>query len=250
MRRCHQRRVVPARCFFLLLCAAFSVVVPAASGQVTVTGQISLIDRATGKPLPDSSEVVEWLAPLSGADAKPALVRQQDLRLVQRHKTFEPHLLVVQAGSMVQFPNDDPFFHNVFSLFEGKRFDLGLYEAGSTRSVHFDKPGICYLFCNIHPEMSAVIVVVATPYFGVSNRTGQVSILNVTAGPYQLRVWNERSLPKDLDSLTRRLSISEGSHTLEVTSLAVNPKQTTTHKNKYGRDYDSAAPPNALYTQP
>ena len=249
MRQCYQRRVVPLLCF-LLLCIARSVAVPAACGQVTVTGQISLIDRATGKPLPDSSEVVVWLTPLSGAGAKLPLVRQQGLRLVQRHKTFEPHLLVVQAGSMVEFPNDDPFFHNVFSLFEGKRFDLGLYEAGSTRSVLFDKPGICYLFCNIHPEMSAVIVVVATPYFAVSDRAGQVSIPNVTAGPYQLRVWNERSLPKDLDSLTRRLSISGGSHTLEVTSLAVNPKQTTTHKNKYGRDYDSAAPPNALYTQP
>ena len=61
-------------------------------------------------------------------------------------------------GAVVQFPNHDPFFHNVFSLFEGKRFDLGLYEAGSSRNVSFDRPGISYIFCNIHAEMSAVVI--------------------------------------------------------------------------------------------
>ena len=67
-------------------------------------------------------------------------------------------MLVVPVGSVVAFPNRDPFFHNVFSLFEGKRFDLGLYEAGSTRDVLFDKPGVSYIFCNIHAEMSAVVI--------------------------------------------------------------------------------------------
>ena len=86
--------------------------------------------------------MVVWLKPLSGIGATLPAVHQQALRLVQRDKTFEPHLLVIEAGSMVEFPNDDPFFHNVFSLFEGKRFDLGLYEAGSTRSLLFDKRGI------------------------------------------------------------------------------------------------------------
>jgi plastocyanin len=223
---------------------------PAARGQLTVTGQVHLMDRRARKPLPDNSQVVVWLTPLTASRARLPSVLQQDLRLVQRHKMFEPHLLVVEAGSMVRFPNDDPFFHNVFSLFEGKRFDLGLYEAGSTRSVLFDKPGICYLFCNIHPEMSAVIVVVATPYFAVSDRAGEFSIPNVIPGAYEVRVWNERSLPKDLDALTRRISVSETEHTLEPISFVANPNQSTSHKNKYGRDYDSVTPPSPLYSQP
>ena len=85
--------------------------------------------------------------------------------LQQKNKTFEPHLLVVTKGSTVDFPNRDPWFHNVFSLFNGKRFDLGLYEAGTSRTVHFDREGISYIFCNIHPEMSAVVVVLASQYF-------------------------------------------------------------------------------------
>lgn len=234
----------------LLLFLTILVGAPTVPAQATVTGQVHLIDRSTRKPLPDNSEVVVWLTPLTATRATLPSVRQQDLRLVQRHKMFEPHLLVVEAGSIVEFPNDDPFFHNVFSLFEGKRFDLGLYEAGSTRSVLFDKPGICYLFCNIHPEMSAVIVVVATPCFAVSNPAGELSIPNVIPGAYEVRVWNERSLPKDLDALTRRITVSETLHTLEPISLTANPNQSKTHKNKYGRDYDSATPPSSLYSQP
>ena len=82
-------------------------------------------------------------------------------------------MLVVPAGSLVEFPNRDPFFHNVFSLFEGKRFDLGLYEAGTTRTVRFDRPGISYIFCNIHPEMSAVIITVSTPLYAIAKEDGR-----------------------------------------------------------------------------
>lgn len=234
----------------LLLCLAFLAATPVLPAQVTVTGQVELTNRNTGKRLSDASNVVVWLTPLSSEGVRLTPAREQGLQLVQRHKTFEPHLLVVQTGSVVQFPNDDPFFHNVFSLFEGKRFDLGLYEAGSTRSVLFDKPGICYLFCNIHPEMSAVIVVLATPYFAVTGPTGNVSIAKVSPGHYELRVWNERSLPKDLDGLTRQVDISEDAHTLARISILANPNQPTSHKNKYGRDYDTATPPNPLYSQP
>src|ERR1700732_5438520 len=102
---------------------------------------------------------VVWLTPMTGAGGEEATAPQPspsaNSRLVQKNKSFEPHILVVPVGSMVEFPNRDPFFHNVFSLFEGKRFDLGLYEAGSSRDVLFDKPGVSYIFCNIHAEMSA-----------------------------------------------------------------------------------------------
>src|SRR5207244_5963197 len=95
--------------------------------------------------------------------AQPPLA-QPRAQLLQKKKSFSPHMVVIQVGSAVEFPNQDPFFHNVFSLFEGRRFDLGLYEAGATRSVVFNRPGISYIFCNIHPEMSAVVVTLKTPY--------------------------------------------------------------------------------------
>jgi hypothetical protein len=155
-------------------------------------------------------------------------------------------VLVVTVGSVVAFPNHDPFFHNVFSLFEGKRFDLGLYEAGSTRDVHFDKPGISYIFCNIHPEMSAVVIALDTPFYGISDSRGQVVIANVPSGKYTLRVWYESALPETLKAMTREVTVSEDSSTLGVLRLA-EANLPTTHKNLYGRDYESPAPNTPAY---
>lgn len=233
------------RNFVLAIALLFSAVC-GARAQTTVAGQIHIITAVDSKASSDASDVVVWLAPLAAAPI-PHLPPQKELRLLQKHKTFVPHLLVVQAGSMVQFPNADPFFHDVFSLFEGKRFDLGLYEAGSSRSVLFDKPGICYLFCNIHPEMSAVVVVLQTPFYAISDHAGQISIPNVPVGAYELHVWNERSLPDDLKALTRVVTISDNLHSLGTISLRATAEQHMAHKNKYGRDYDNPTPPNSVY---
>jgi len=193
--------------------------------------------------------VVVWLTPEAGT-VKPVTFRQmKQPRLVQRNKSFDPHLLVVPVGSVVAFPNHDPFFHNVFSLFEGKRFDLGLYEAGSTRDVHFDKPGISYIFCNIHPEMSAVVVALETPYYGISDLRGQVVIAGVPSGKYVLRVWHESALPETLKAMTREVTISATSSTLGVLRIAES-NLPSGHKNLYGLEYDSSAPDNPVYDQP
>ena len=87
--------------------------------------------------------------------------------LLQKNKRFSPHLLIVPVGSVVHFPNADPFFHNVFSEFEGRRFDLGLYQAGSSKEITFGREGVSYIFCNIHPEMSAVVIALSTPFYSV-----------------------------------------------------------------------------------
>jgi hypothetical protein len=169
--------------------------------------------------------------------------------LVQKNKSFEPHVLVVPVGSLVEFPNRDPFFHNVFSLFEGKRFDLGLYEAGSSRDVHFDKPGVSYIFCNIHPEMSAVVIAVETPYYATSDARGEIAIRNVPAGRYTLRVWYEAALAETLNSMTREITVSEDNLVLGALRLA-SVKVARSHKNKYGRDYDPPAPDSPAYQHP
>jgi plastocyanin len=239
----------------VLLLAVLGGFTAARALEVKLTGRIILINPAgTGKTA-DNSNAVVWLTPLEGRGQGQlrtvhAALGRPRLRLVQKHKRFEPHLLVVPVGSAVEFPNLDPFFHNVFSLFEGKRFDLGLYEAGTTRTVSFDRPGICYIFCNIHPEMSAVVVVLETPYYAVSGRAGEIVIPDVPPGRYQFHVWHERSLPEDLKALSRAITVSEDTHSLGTIRVTQSGNLALAHKNKYGRDYDTPTPPSPLYEQP
>jgi len=210
---------------------------------VSSSGRGASADRA--------GNVVLWLTPVAEipASASSTGAKLHHPRLTQHNKSFEPHLLVTPVGSVVEFPNRDPFFHNVFSLFEGKRFDLGLYEAGSTRDVHFDKPGVSYIFCNIHAEMNAVVIALDTPYFGVSNRRGEIVVPQVPAGRYTLRVWHETAAPETLDGMTREITISENNSTLGVLRVP-SGDLASGHKNKYGRDYDPPAPDNPAYEHP
>jgi hypothetical protein len=205
--------------------------------QVTVTARVDFSAGPAKQPA-DASNVVVWLDPIGNpSDVKPPSGPQRR-QLLQKNKIFSPHLLVVQVESPVDFPNQDPFFHNVFSLFDGKRFDLGLYEAGATRTVVFNRSGISYIFCNIHPEMSAVVIALKTPYYGVSERNGSIEIPNVPPGRYELHVWHERVLPETLNSLTHAVVISEASSSLGVIHLAEQRSLSQSHKNKYGKDYD------------
>lgn len=218
----------------------------------TVRGRVEVVGAAVkGKPRPAPIPgTVVWLTPVGGAadDGAPRLLSNPaPLRLVQKNKSFEPHILVVPAGSMVEFPNRDPFFHNVFSLFEGKRFDLGLYEAGTARMVRFDRPGISYIFCNIHPEMSAVVITITTPLYAIANADGQVSLADVPFGRYLMHVWSEGMGPENTQPLTREISITEASSSLGVIKIPQVNGQHMAHKNKYGRDYDEPVPNSSVY---
>ena|SRR5690349_19231909 len=217
--------------------------------SLTVTGRVELSnDARTSKG--DPSDAVVWLTPLTDPSGIRSAPGQNHVRLVQKNKSFSPHVLVVPVGAPVEFPNRDPFFHNVFSLFEGKRFDLGLYEAGSTRTVVFDRPGISYIFCNIHAEMSAVVVALRTPYYGISDRQGVISIPNLLPGRYELQVWDERALPEDLRALTRNLEISETFHSLGILQISRHRSVLQSHKNKYGQDYENPTPNLPGYVHP
>jgi plastocyanin len=213
--------------------------------DVNVTGRVVL--EGAGHISPANSTVV-WLSPL-GADSGPASVPPMHAVLQQKNKTFEPHFLVVTKGSTVEFPNRDPWFHNVFSLFNGKRFDLGLYEAGTSRTVHFDREGISFIFCNIHPEMSAVVVVLPSQYFAIPDKQGEFSIASVPAGRYTLHVWNESALPAALQALSRVAEVSAASHSVGTVRVQVTTASTS-HKNKYGQNYESPSPNNPVYVQP
>jgi plastocyanin len=222
--------------------------------QNTVTAHVAITKKSEAEqeksgPI-DASNVVIWLKPVdhSGAEVASAEPGRKRMQLVQRNKSFQPHLIVVPVGSVVDFPNRDPFFHNVFSLVDGKRFDLGLYEAGATNSVHFDRVGVSFLFCNIHPEMSAVVVAVDTPYYAVSNRAGSVTIANVPDGRYEMHIWYERSLAEDLQGLTRTVTVSSAMRELGTVDVPENPSFSLAHKNKYGQEY--TPPPKEGYPHP
>jgi plastocyanin len=221
-----------------------------AEGQsVTVTARATVAGASRKGKAHDASNAVIWLTPLEGTEI-PAQQPPTTLpRLVQKNKSFEPHVLVVQVGSRVEFPNRDPFFHNVFSLFEGKRFDLGLYEAGSTRVVQFDKPGISYIFCNIHAEMSAVVIAVNTPYYAVSNSRGELVVPNVAPGHYALHVWYDGVQADALSALGRNINVSEASSTIGLLRLPES-SPLPPHKNMYGKDYTPPAPGSPAYEHP
>ena len=202
-----------------------------------------------GHRVQDASKAVVWLTPL-GNRVAPAQQQPNEIpKLVQKNKSFQPGLVVIPVGGKVEFPNHDPFFHNVFSLYEGKRFDLGLYESGTTRFVQFDKPGISFIFCNIHAEMSAVILALATPYYAVSDARGEMSIPNVPPGRYELQIFHPAVTSDALRASSREITVAEGDTSIGNFTLVENDV-TVAHKNKYGRDYDRPAPDSPAYARP
>lgn len=194
----------------------------------------------------DAGNVVVWLSSLQAVDQKPPVSPHPPYRLLQKDKQFHPHLLVVPTGTSVEFPNADPFFHNVFSLFNGKRFDLGLYESGTSRSVKFDREGVSYIFCNIHPEMGAVVLALNTPYYAISNADGTVTIRGVPPGAYRLNVWSENAQSFTPSETPRIVQINpESAGTLRLGEIAIQPVANPhgEHKNKFGGDYVPEARP-------
>ena len=158
-----------------------------------LTGDLVLAETIAGRvhragPAADLSNFVIWVDDIGGSfrtPAAPAVVNQRDLR-------FAPHVLAIQVGTTVNFPNADPVSHNVFSISEAKRFNLGLYGRDVIRRLTFDKPGVVELLCNVHLEMSAFIVVIENPYFAQPTADGSYWISGVPAGRHRLRCWHER----------------------------------------------------------
>ena len=173
----------------------------AASGRVTGTVKLTLANsapssasayerRAVGprpKPQPEMKNVVIFFTDLPAGKAAP-----MQASIAQKDEQFSPHLVAVTAGSSVAFPNEDPFFHNVFSLSRGAAFNLGRYPSGSSRSRTFGRAGIIKVFCEIHSHMSAVIRVFDHGWFTVPNEDGTFAIDGVPPGDHTLVAWHER----------------------------------------------------------
>jgi hypothetical protein len=186
---------------------------------------------------PRSVPAVIWLEPLAGTLVRP-FPPTGHYTLLQKNRTFIPHLQVIPVGSVVQFPNADPFFHNVFSLFDGKRFDLGLYEAGSSKAVTFSREGVSYIFCNIHPEMSAVVLSLSTPLYAIADTRNSFVLRGIPPGDYQMALWVEGVPQSMLEGLARRVHLTAGISNLGEIKVPISGSSAITHTNKFDRVYD------------
>lgn len=224
----------------LALLLAGGASVPLHAAQVSAR-LVSIETESAEQKQRTSPPAVIWLKPVQMNFPNP--LTPGNFTLLQKDKHFTPHLLVVPTGSSVAFPNADPFFHNVFSLFDGKRFDLGLYEAGSSRSVVFSREGVSYVFCNIHSEMSAVVIALTTPYYAVATPHGDFLLKDVPDGEYDLHVWVEGQHQSILDQQTRRVKIT--GHAMNLGDIRAGVSHQEQHLNKFGRRYEPD--PNPIY---
>ncbi len=167
-------------------------------------------------------------------DAAPARTSGR-FTLSQKNKTFQPHVLAVPSGSTVSFPNDDQIFHNVFSLASPDPFDLGLYRAGATRERTFTRAGTYRVFCNIHPQMTALVIVVPTPFTAMVGTDGRFSF-DLPPGRYRVTALSERAAPVSVE-----VTSVAGAATVPELKLDESGWIFTQHKNKFGQDYPAAA---------
>ena len=201
-----------------------------------VAGRVVLMsgDRGDAAKKRDASSVVVWLEPAGPARPQgPSSPKQATMN--QRNKTFLPHVLAIEVGTAVDFPNNDPMDHNAFSNYDGQIFDVHLYSPQTSRRVVFRRPGMVKVFCNIHETMGAVIAVLQTPYFAVSAADGRFEIA-APAGDYTLRFWHERAQPDVLARLERQVTVGEGPLAVPETRISVGDQTVVAHKDKYGHD--------------
>jgi len=188
-----------------------------AQQSATVRGRIEIgVPITTKRPAagyPTRAVVAPVLAPASELrnvvvylkDAPARAVPPVKAEIRQRNETFLPRVVAVPVGSEVDFPNDDPIYHNVFSLSRAKNFNLGRYPRGESRRVRFDKPGIVKVFCDIHSHMSATVFVFNNPWFAVPDENGRYELTGLPPGDRQITAWHER-----LGDTTTKVRIEAG----------------------------------------
>jgi len=182
------------------LIAAAACCAPFQAAAGTITGTISVAEQRprraiqryqnTGGSPPKQIKAIPTIVFLQGPIPQAAALPPQAETIAQENTLFDPSFLVVPVGSTVRFPNRDDEFHNVFSYSRAKRFDLGRYRKGESKSVLFDKEGVAKIYCEIHSWMRAVVVVVANPYYAIAGDDGSFSLKDIPAGTYTLVVFN------------------------------------------------------------
>jgi plastocyanin len=192
-----------------------------------VNGKVMFLTKRGQKPV--VNETLVWLDAAGRAPKRPG----STFTMTTRSKAFLPHVLAVPSGSTVTFPNEDPISHNLFSLTPGNTFDLGLYRKGPGKAQKFEAPGAVNVYCNVHPNMSAVVHVMATPYYGFTDANGDYSF-DVPPGKYHLTAWNEQG-----GSAVSDIEVKADGKVAGATLLTIDGRNArdAQHKNKFGQAY-------------
>jgi plastocyanin len=205
-----------------LLLAGWSVM-PVAAG--TVSGRVEMIEKK-GRKAEDLSHVVIWVEG-PAVEPEPAAAT-----ITMVKKSFEPPLVVVPVGGTVAFPNLDPILHNAFSVSGENRFDLELYKKPESRSQLFEHPGVVRVYCNIHPQMSAYVVVRDNPFWAQARQDGGFSIAGVPPGTWTVRAWHPRA-----EEVAREVTVPETGAVSLALTLDASKYRRVPHRNKHGKKY-------------
>lgn len=204
---------------------ALTAVAATTAGAGTVRGRVEVLDKG-GKVARDLVEAVVWV---EGPRVKPP---PSTAVIAMKGKAFTPRVAVVPVGGTVEFPNQDPIFHNVFSVSGENRFDLDLYKKPKSRGWTFRSPGLVRVYCNIHPQMSAYVLVRDNPFWARVGADGSFAIDGVPPGTWTVRAWHERGG----EGAQAATVPAEGAIDLALTLDASRFKRAP-HKNKFGKDY-------------
>ena len=203
-----------------------------AARGATVSGKVTLV--RDGKEQADASHTVVWIeGPGPGSSRTPPGSAGQ---MKSSSKRFQPRVIAVAKDGAVEFPNDDPIYHNVFSVSGANRFDLGLYRSGASKSRTFAEPGLVRIYCNIHPQMIGFIMVVDSDFRAVTGPDGSFRFDGVPAGAHVVKAWHEEGSETSQPVTVRASGDAPLSLRLDLSGFKPAP-----HKNKYGKDY----PPKA-----
>lgn len=206
----------------MLFLAAILVAIPAVSRGGTISGAITAEDGLA----PGTTVYVEGNS--VGKAAAP--VKRQ--RITQKNSAFVPSAVVTTVGVPVDFPNEDKIYHNVFSLTDGNDFDLGLYRGGVSKPMVFKKTGEVDVYCNIHPDMVAKVLVIDTPYVAEVGADGKYAITGVPAGSWVVTVWSPEH-----DPVSKTVVVGDGDADVKSDASLKRRKSSKTHLNKNGEQY-------------
>jgi plastocyanin len=210
-----------------------TLLVPPPAPAETVSGRVVLVENASARP--DASNAVVWIEGLHRPGGRPdAAMMKQSL------KRFQPPVVVVPVGGTVSFPNEDPIYHNVFSVSGANRFDLGLYRSGASKTRTFSTAGLVRVYCNIHPQMVGFVMVVDSDFFAVTGPDGAFRLEGIPAGRHRIRAWHEGGAED-----AREIVVGEGSVGPVTLRIDISDFRPQPHKNKYGKDYPPLPPESA-----
>jgi plastocyanin len=201
--------------------------------MASVSGQVTIQERE-GEVTEDIQNVVVFLEPVGAPASKAPKVAAMKTTIALQSRQFSPRVRVITEGSKIEFPNQDPFSHNVFSKTNGG-FDTGTYGRGKMKDQTFKEPGVYPIYCNVHPRMTAFIITLSTPMFTQAGNDGRFTVENVPAGQYKLNLWHDRTT-----MVTQDLTVGDNPVTSLRLKLDARSYKFVQHKNKTGKDYTSA----------